>query len=179
MGGSLGSLIAAFPTPVTSSFESIATATATGNTITFSNIPQTYKSLQIRFIGRQQNFNLSYGSIRVEMNGAPTVYSHYLGNLAGTTTANGTTLSQFTGTMPGNNFDSNMYGCGIIDIIDYSSTTKNKTVRGFVGMDVNNASYSCVNLGSIGMFSTSAITSLTLSSSGSAMNGTFALYGIK
>ncbi len=37
--------------PVTSSYESIATSTATGSSITFSSIPSTYKHLQVRALG--------------------------------------------------------------------------------------------------------------------------------
>jgi hypothetical protein len=70
-------------------------------------------------------------------------------------------------------------GAFIIDIQDYSSTSKNKTVRTFSGVDFNGSG--SVNLYSSLWMSTSAISSLTLTSNTGefSTNTTFALYGIK
>lgn len=79
---------------------------------------------------------------------------------------------------------SNTYSAFVIDILDYASSTKNKTIRTFMGVNGNNnANTSQV----VGMFSnlwidTSAINQITLvNRNGIAFNSssTIALYGIK
>jgi len=71
-------------------------------------------------------------------------------------------------------------GTSIIDVHDYASTTKNKTVRTMTGFDSNGAGQ--ITLVSSLWMSTAAITSMSIISSvGSnfTTNSTFALYGIK
>jgi hypothetical protein len=80
------------------------------------------------------------------------------------------------------NATANVMGVGIIDIHDYASTTKNKTIRTFSGVDANTATTSDRVYLSSGLFnSTASISSLELITSGTAFatNTTFALYGIK
>jgi hypothetical protein len=71
-------------------------------------------------------------------------------------------------------------GAGIIDIHDYASTTKLKTSRAIVAGDRNAAS-GYIELYSSLFNSTSALSSITLTSGGSnyATTTQFALYGIK
>ena len=70
----------------TSSFESIATYTATGGetSFTFSSIPQTYKSLQIRWMYRDAGNGTVAGtcSLAVNMNGTTDdlPYNQLFGN---------------------------------------------------------------------------------------------------
>ena len=67
----------------------------------------------------------------------------------------------------------------IIDIIDYASTTKNKTVRAFFGLDLNGSG--SVTLGSGLWMNTNAITDININAAADPMaaGSTFALYGIK
>ena len=76
---------------------------------------------------------------------------------------------------------SNIFGAFIIDIHDYSSTSKYKTVRGFGGLDANNSSVDLeINLISGVWMNTAAISSITLSANDPfTTTTTFALYGIK
>jgi hypothetical protein len=69
----------------------------------------------------------------------------------------------------------------IVDIIDYTSTSKFKTLRSFAGVDKNTAGSGAVNLTSGAWRSTSAVTSITVFTNGGAFqSGTsIALYGIK
>ena len=78
----------------------------------------------------------------------------------------------------------NVYGAFIIDIHDYASTTRNKTIRSFIGVNGNNnANTSQV----VGMFSnlwidTSAINEIKIiNKNGNSFTSasTVALYGIK
>jgi hypothetical protein len=76
----------------------------------------------------------------------------------------------------------NVYGAVIVDIHDYASTTKNKTVRCFGGYDANGSGYAAMHSGL--WRNTNAVTTLTFvpgSISGGDFNenSTFALYGIK
>jgi hypothetical protein len=162
-----------------SSYESIATATGTGSsgTITFSSIPSTYTSLQIRYraIGTT-NGNSILG--RFNSDTGSNYARHWLwgeGSVAAEGEANATQMR--FGTNGG--IDTTQPTVGIIDIHDYASTTKNKTVRSFEGLDENSVGW--VNLNSHLYRSTSAITSLTIYLSGGnyTTSTVFSLYGIK
>jgi hypothetical protein len=178
-------------TPVQpTAFESIATATGTGssNTITFSSIPGTYQHLQIRFIAKDTNTSLSSYSINVNFNGTTTNYAaHRLigdGSNASATASSAATTITTIRAIAGNDatVGADTYGVGIIDIHDYASTTKNKVMRMFNGIDGNDTSSSFrVNLVSGLSIDTNAITSISLQTNGTAFTTgtTFALYGIK
>lgn len=162
-------------------FESIASASGTGSsaTITFSSIPATYQHLQIRGIARTIG-SFNERDIFIQLNTSTTDRYHYLAGdgasaYAGSSTnANGTYCLVATGA----NASANIMGAVIIDIHDYASTTKNKTVRAFGGNDRNGAGTIMLHSGF--KASTSAVTSITLTAPDSfATTTTFALYGIK
>jgi len=168
-----------------SSYESIATVTVSGSsttTVTFSSIAGTYKSLQVRAIWRSAGGSLGYS-----LNGdTSSIYTIH--NLAG----DGSTVSaQGSGGVSPNSGlnalfqyltgDNATYSTvGIIDLIDYASTTKYKTVRAFGGNDINAAGGE-VDLSSSLWRSTAAVTSLSLVTNAAnfTAGSTFALYGIK
>ena len=171
-----GSFAAAGP-----AFESIASATGTGSsgTITFSSIPSTYTSLQIRY---QFFTSVAGNALRVRFNGdTGTNYARH--NLYGngtTVSAGGNATQSFL--TPGSNANgpsATSPVVGIIDIHNYSSTTQYKTLRGLSGVDQNGAGD--VNLNSGLWLSTSAITSIELytGSSNWTTSTVFSLYGIK
>jgi hypothetical protein len=171
---------------VTSSYESIASATGTGSsgTISFTSIPSTYKHLQIRVIGRSTAGSLN-DDINVQFNGdTGSNYSrHYIQGAGGGVSAGGSasqTYIRSANYLTGSTIAANIYGVSIFDIIDYASTTKNKTVSSFGGYSTNGTTDPLL-LSSGAWFSTAAINSITLSF-GSAIASTgnsFALYGIK
>ncbi|NBR25500.1 MAG: hypothetical protein EBU08_17335, partial [Micrococcales bacterium] len=74
----------------TNSYESIATATGTGSsgTITFSSIPSTYKSLQLRFNVRSTTFGSSL-SLRYNSDSGSNYAQHTLYANEATITATG------------------------------------------------------------------------------------------
>lgn len=174
---------------LTGSFESIATATGTGssNTITFSSIPATYQHLQIRFIAKSSTTTSVNESVLLRINGdsATNYVEHYLFGGGTSATAGGavtrSSVSIYNGAMRSNATYVDMMGVGIIDIHDYVSSTKNKTVRYFCGNDVNAAASVGPALGSGLWLSTSAVTSVSLVTSSGNWTTTsqFALYGIK
>ena len=177
-------------TPATpSSYESIASVTGTGSsgTITFSSIPGTYQHLQIRLLMRRSTSATGSTSTRLRINSDSTAanyYSHYMIGNGSTVSAgalDGTTLSGnlYTTDVVNNSVASGIMSVGIIDIHDYASTTKNKTVRIFSGNDRNGSGV--VELISGLYSSTSAITEISISTQANSFttDSVFALYGIK
>jgi len=162
------------------SYESIATANGTGSStvITFSSIPSTYKHLQIRWIAQSAG---AAGSLQVRFNGDSAsnyTYHELTGN--GSTAAAGAAAplgfiyaGQYYGT-------ANIFGAGVIDILDYQNVNKNKTLRTLNGRDENGSGTVFFQSGSW-MNSSTAISSITLTGNGGniATNSSFALYGIK
>ena len=176
----------------TSSYESIATFTASGGetSTTFSLIAGTYSALQLRVLYRDTYTTTAQTcDLLMQFNGDTTSANytlHYLrGNgsvtLASGGTSNGSIQMTFFGVSAAST--ASVYGVGIADIQDYASTTKYKTVRGFGGGDNNGVGTTNYRLGlSSGLWlSTSAITSIKVmpSITAFAAGTTIALYGIK
>lgn len=162
-------------------YESIATATGTGSsgTITFSSIPSTYKHLQIRM---NWTASVSGNGLLLEINGnsGANYDNHWLRGNGSAASASYSINTPYNFLPTVINGSDTTYSTGsIVDIHDYSSETKNKTIRSFGGVDKNGSGE--VTLLS-GLFrSTSAITSLQIyMSSGTFSSGSvFSLYGIK
>ena len=182
---------------VTGSYESIASITPTAGTINilFSSIPSTYKHLQLRCIVRG---NWSGGAgpytspaeITFNSDTGANYASHRLTGDGSTASASGNSSVNAITRNPivypyGTSINSNIFAAAIIDITDYASTTKYKTIRSFNGSEFNQASNEQqINLASGLWQSTSAITSINIEVNGGALAGvstgsTFALYGIK
>lgn len=163
---------------ITGSYESIATATPTsGTSVTFSSIPSTYSSLQIRYNIQTSN-NGSF--ILMRINGATgSVYSqHYLQGDGSTVSAGGNTALTSISRLQFPQGTSPTYpNVSIIDIHDYASTTKNKTVRWFSGQDGNGSGE--IVLGSAAYLATTAITSIEIYGITYQSGTAISLYGIK
>ena len=187
MAGIQLGLIGSFPTPVTSSFESIATVSGNGSAqeLTFSSIPSTYQYLQIRGLVRnaRNNGSFPFGNLSIYFNGTEgSNADHYLrGNGSTATAAGNTGITALTiGSSATDAQTSNVMTAFIIDIHNYTSTTQNKTVRSFIGTDVNGTGR--VELSSALSLSTSAVSSITIANyNGAAFTSAsvFSLYGIK
>ena len=168
-------------------YESIATVTVGSggsSSITFSSIPSTYTHLQVRGIGRTTNSGTT-GNPGITFNGDSNVNNYTLHILYGDGSSaasfgggagTGTDTSITTGSTAG----ANIFGVAVIDLLDYASTNKYKTVRSLTGADLNGSG--TMRLYSNLWMSTSAISSITLTPTASAsysQYSTFALYGIK
>jgi hypothetical protein len=173
---------------ITGALEPIATAAGTGSsaTITFSSIPSTYKHLQIRFTAKSTFNSDNANSIAVTFNGnTDSIYSRHSiygsGTAAFADGSSSQTSMQLAFLAPSTSV--NLVGVGIIDIHDYASTTKNKTMRYFGGVDTNgNAGIvSPAILGSGLSISTAAISSITFvcSTINFETSTLFSLYGIR
>lgn len=147
-------------------------------TITFSSIPSNYKHLQVRYMA---NGTAAGESVLMRLNG-DTGNNYTRHRLVGDgASASASALAPASSFYMDNStigtsttfFDSN-----IIDIHDYSSTTKNKTERHMVGIDRNGSGAICLASGL--WMNTAAVTSLTIfvTSGNFGTGSTFALYGM-
>lgn len=167
-----------------SSYESIATATGTGSsgTITFSSIPSTYTHLQVRILGRSDTAAVTQTAVLTLNNdtGANYAYHTLLGDgtiVSAAGTASASNIPRIYSV--GNNATASVMSVGIIDIHDYASTTKNKTVRIWTGDDRNGSGRTALSSGL--WQSTTAVSRLDIiTAAGNWTTATkFALYGIK
>lgn len=164
--------------------QSIIVGIAGTTSITFSNIPSTYRHLQLRYVGQiTQNdqvglmrFNNDSGNnyrwSQARGNGA--VADAYTPPSAGSSIEMGYNFST-TAT-----FTSTIFNASIIDILEYTSTSKTKTVKIFNGVDYNGGGR--VEYVSGLWFATpAAITtiSITANAGNFVENSMFALYGVK
>jgi hypothetical protein len=164
------------------------TAAGGETSFSFTGIPQTYTSLQIRGLAKDAQAVTGTTQINFTFNGdSGANYGYHWLNGNGTSAAVSSSIGNTFGTIYfaglGNTSLANMYGTSITDIQDYASTTKNKTTRSFSGGNGNLTTTNFrVALTSNLWLSTAAITSITLTSgSGSTFiaGSTFALYGMK
>jgi hypothetical protein len=168
-------------------FESIATITVTGATqadIEFTSIPQTYRHLQIRYIGRDnsattdKNVELQFNSDTGSNYSQHGMYSNNTSTPGGFGNLNQTNI--LAGRVTGASSTANIFGCCVVDILDYTNTNKYKTTRTLTSNDQNGSGYVFFESGN--WRSTSAITSIKLKPADGnswVTNSTFALYGIK
>lgn len=177
---------------VPTSFDSIASVVATGgdNTYTFSSIPQTYKHLQFRISARMTG-STSPASVRFRINGNSSAIYTNKWVIAGPSNSplinvqNDNVNSFMYGNrgMAGGSSPSGLNAVLILDILNYSSTSVNKTFRMVSGVfDRTNTGQTNLMLGTGTPLTNSAISSITLfcdSSFNFQTNSSIALYGIR
>lgn len=164
-------------------YQSIATQSVGAggaSSVTFSSIPQTFKHLQIRYIVRSSSAgSVDYAFMQFNGDTATNYSRHYV-------YGDGTTASSFAqatvnaiwaGQSPVASTTANIFGAGVIDILDYANANKNKTVRTLGSYDANGSGRAELTSGA--WLSTSAITQITLLGPTSYVQNTqFALYGV-
>ena len=172
-------------------FQSIATVVVPSggqSSVTFSNIPQNYTHLQLRATARstRSDQNGSFFELQVGSGSADVGANYFWHFLNG----NGTTTVGALGRATQNWIEVDRYataadpagvfGSVIVDIFDYASIAKNKTVRYLGGYDTVTAGEVYFGSGTWSNYNT-AINTITLTEgSGSfAQYSQFALYGIK
>jgi len=174
-------------------YDSIATVTAGAggvNSVTFSSIPQNYTHLQVRIMSQSTYVATSdLDSISMRMNGVTsTSYSfHYIRGTGAAVSAAGfaNQSSMNLWQQPNTTYSSNPFSVGIVDILDYTNTNKNKTVRSLGGSDTNGVGNEPgrIEFGSGLLLDTTAVTSISFASAafgrGFLQYSSFALYGIK
>jgi hypothetical protein len=163
------------------SYTSIATVTVpsgTASSLAFNNIPQNYKHLQIRVYGIAPSANTNYFSTINGSGFGNYARHHVLGNGSATSSggvANDAPIFYFTNATASTTFPF----VSIIDILDYTDTTKFTTARAISGRDLNGS-------GDAGLYSWywnsfAPVTSISLDSFATNQWSQFshaALYGI-
>lgn len=149
------------------------------SSVTFNNIPGTYSHLQLR--------GITFANYRtgIRLNGDTGAnYSYHLiggfgsgsGYSVGSASSNGSTTTIAPTQSGGSN-----PGSLILDILDYTNTNKNKTIRCFSGFDTNGSGD--IWLSSAAWYNPAAITTIMLLPTEGGSNfgqySTFSLYGIK
>lgn len=174
---------------VPNNYESIATVTVgSGGATTeveFTSIPATYKHLQIRYFA---GANGAYGDdtwTRLIINGQTTASGNYIRHML---TGDGTTASASASTTGSN---TNLYfllpgatgggwASGVTDILNYTDTNKNRTLRTLTGWYGNSGGRT--DLTSHLYLSTTAVSTIKIqmfSGEYYRQYSKFALYGIK
>lgn len=170
-------------------YDALATVTVPSGgaaDITFAGIPTGYKHLQIRALA-QTNRGASVDSLQFTFNS--DTGSNYSWHTVQGDGSSASALAFATqtyarigdGTIGGATGSGGYFGSGIIDILDYASTNKNKTIRGLTGVDLNGGGR--VGLGSgLWQNSSTAISSISIAPQGGTLflqHSSFALYGIR
>lgn len=159
--------------------------TTTASSVTFSNIPQDYKHLQIRAVAKSNESDFTRLQIRANGVSSGVYTSHNLRGNGSTVTTNTTTISATSMLdmfwFPGTFFEGeNQFGAAVMDILDYANTSKNTTFRSLHGY--RPSSYTSYIFLSSGLYNqTTAVSSLELSCQANSMvsGSRFSLYGIK
>jgi hypothetical protein len=168
---------------VPTSYESIATSiVGSGGTsfIEFTTIGSGYKHLQLRYIAMFTDGNAEFEIAFNSDTTAGNYARHFLygdGSSAGSGASTGSNTRSILYTR---NTSSTTPAASVVDILDYGSTNKNKTLRALLGQDYSGS-------GSLGfnsllwMNNTNAITSIKLQPTAGSIRefSHFALYGIK
>ncbi len=153
---------------------------SSASSVTFSSIPGTFRHLQLRATMRDAFGSGTYDAL-FRLNGVSSA-SYSFHQLQGSGTAvssagSGSTTEMYPVGYPANAITSGVFGAMILDVLDYSQTTKNKTVRALGGVTATSAQL--IGLRSGFYNSTSAVTSLTLLAGGTGfqIGSRFSLYG--
>jgi hypothetical protein len=178
------------PFSPTGSYDALATYTVPSGGISqieFAGIPTggQYTHLQIRAISRTTRATAGADDTYIYFNNDTTNANYYSHQLYGTGASagagasaepsNGGIVSQ------GNNGTANVFGVGIVDVLDFANINKYKVCRSLGGVD-SNSTNGFIELTSVLWKNTSAINSIILKSTGGAnfmQYSQFALYGVK
>ncbi len=169
----------------TNSYESIQTYTVGAGgqaTISFTLIPSTYKHLQIRYVVRSTQAATETG-INARLNsdtGSNYAWHYIFGDGASVAASGSATQNAFNlVNVAGANATASAFAAGVFDILDYTNTSKYKTVRLLQGWDGNGSGR--INFSSGLWMNTAANNAVEFypSSGNWAQYSSFALYGIK
>jgi hypothetical protein len=174
-------------------FELIQTQVLTGDTtsVSFASIPQTFTHLQLRIVARGATTLNEIGTrriaLRLQLDPTNSYSAHEFFGNGNNVFSQAATNQTFiwAGSSIGDGAPANAYSASVVDILDYSSTTKNKTVRTLTGnQGGTNGQNNIVNLQSGTRYSLGAVAFIDLLTEGSFAHGfragsRFSLYGIR
>ncbi len=169
--------------PLGMDYHSIATITVGSGgaaNMEFTSIPGGFQHLQIRILSKSVITAGDIGDMTFNSDtGNNYAYHSLYGDGASAAAEAGTSRANIPLARMVTSSSTSVFGANIVDILDYASTSKNKTVRTFKGDDRNGAG--AVLLDSGLWMSTSAITSIRITgrSNNFAQYSQAALYGIR
>jgi hypothetical protein len=161
--------------------------TGTSGTITFTDIPQTYKHLQIRYVARDNGNTTVAQPVTMRYNGQTSTYRSHSLSSYGSSVISETSTTMVIGWIPASFGASGSYGAGVIDILDYTNANKTASFRSLNGYTSGGSGdgypngTAMVALTSGMRTATTAITSLTFIAGWQWFESAsrFSLYGIK
>lgn len=176
------------PFSPTGSYDALATYTVPSggvSSITFSGIPTggQYSHLQLRVLYRgTQAVSNNYFQIQFNGDTGSNYYgAHWLkgDGSSATAGADGTATQIYVERGPAGSATASIYGVNIIDILDYASTSKYKTLRNLGGFDANGSGQ--IELTSGLWMNTNAINSIRLfpSANNFAEYTNISVYGVR
>ncbi len=178
-----------FPTGAAGAYDLLETQVLASSaaSVTFTGLDTLaagYQHLQVRSVQRSDNAvdNISNVNLRFNSDTGANYAFHWLegdGSSVDSADFSSQTLIAIRRAIPRDGATADSFGASVIDILDFSSSTKNTTTRALAG--VNTASNSNIALSSGLWADTDAVTAITLTSaSGNFKTASrFSLYGIK
>jgi hypothetical protein len=172
-------------------YDALATVTVPSgglSSITFAGIPQTgYAHLQLRIMAQTNRASSTGDDINMTFNNSSSDYYGYhilYGTGTGSAAATDNSLSSAIDLTRFScvNAGANVFSAGIIDVLDYTSTSKHKTVKQLAGVDSNGTGTISFGSGLWKPTTPVAINSITLVpfvGTGFSQYSSFALYGVK
>lgn len=165
---------------------SVTVGSLGASSVSFTEIPQGYRHLQVRAIYRVNGGGAQTDTCRIRLNSSDTGYSGHSLYGNGTSASSLNATSQTYGwasrtTIPAAGSTASVFGAMVLDVLDYSSTVKNKTLRTLEGVDTNSTN-GAVALTSSLWANTAAVTSMTFTDENAysfVQFSTFSLYGIR
>jgi hypothetical protein len=161
-------------------FDALSTVTVGATAVSeiyFLGVPTGYKHLQIRgsLLGSSTN-----DDVLAQFNGATSGYAYHEMRANGSTVTSGGSANTTGFYVATNALSTSFPTVFVMDVLDYASTSKNKTAKILQGKDSNGG-------GTISLFSglyhgtTNPITSIRIYAAGGNFNqySSFALYGVK
>jgi hypothetical protein len=165
-------------------YDSLATVTLASSaaSVTFTGIPQNYRHLQIRAIARSTTAGTAQDEIQLTINGdtgSNYAYHFIYGNGSSPVASNGVSQTYIRSAFaPRASATANAFGGLVLDVLDYSNSLKNKTIRSLSGADLNDTN-GIIAICSGLWRNTNAITSITFkpeSGNSFPQYSSFALY---
>jgi hypothetical protein len=162
-----------------SDYELIASNVVGANvpSVTFSSIPSTYKSLQLRLMLRTAS---TQDYLYLLLNGSNVVARHAIYANGTAAFPLGATGATDMGAIPSSGFLSGGFSATLADINEYADTTKSKTVKYLGGYETGGSG--TIIMGSTLWNNTAAINQITVGTfygTNFASTSTMALYGLK
>ena len=147
------------------------------STVTFSSIPATYKSLQVRYNLVASNPTSGFGFTFNGDSSSANYVSHYLYGTGATVGSGGVASGTWGYNVVNHGGLVTTYpNVGILDIIDYANTNKNKVTKTLSGGN-NDTAGGTIDMDSGIWLNTAAITSITMAPNAGTFTGTISLYG--